>query len=397
MTAARQPRVRFDDLVSGRSRTFRPVVEELVAERPEDVLPLLRRVEEVTERGQWAFGFVSYEAAPAVDASLTTREPAAGVPLAWFGVSPGPTPAPPLVPDPRPDVSDPQWICDWDAARHACAVAAVHDHIAAGDTYQCNLTSRLRAGAITDPRGLYADLALAQRGRYNAYLDLGDLVVASASPELFFEWTEDRVVMRPMKGTAPRGLTADADVEAVQGLMTSPKERAENLMIVDLVRNDLARVAVTGTVEVTSLFTAEHYETVHQLTSEVTAVPRPGTTLTDLFRALFPCGSVTGAPKARTMQIISELEDSPRGVYCGAIGMVAPRGQPFRARFSVAIRTLLLDRRTRTAVYGSGGGITWDSVAGAEYDEMLTKARVLQAGLARGPVSVAAGLRRRSR
>jgi para-aminobenzoate synthetase/4-amino-4-deoxychorismate lyase len=223
-------------------------------------------------------------------------------------------------------------------------------------------------------------MALGQRGAYNAHLDTGRFVVASASPELFFETRRDRILMRPMKGTAARGRTVEEDTEIVRRLRSSPKERAENIMIVDLLRNDLARVAVVGTVTVPRLLHAERFVTVHQLTSDVTARLRPGVGLTATFRALFPSGSVTGAPKARTMELIQDVEDAPRGVYSGAIGVVAPPGAaPFRARFSVAIRTVVVDRERGTATYGTGGGITWGSRPAAEYAELLAKARVLDA------------------
>jgi len=195
-----------------------------------------------------------------------------------------------------------------------------------------------------------------------------------------------------MKGTAPRGTTDDEDRRLVRTLRRSEKDRAENIMIVDLVRNDLARIATTGSVEVTALCQLESYRTVHQLTSEVTARLSPDVALTDVFRALFPCGSVTGAPKGRTMAIIGELEPEPRGVYCGAIGFIG-RG---RARFSVAIRTACVDRDTGTATYGAGGGITWGSEAAAEYAELLAKTRVLhdqsenrQSSMSDAPRSVA--------
>jgi para-aminobenzoate synthetase/4-amino-4-deoxychorismate lyase len=256
-------------------------------------------------------------------------------------------------------------------------VREVRSRIAAGETYQCNLTTRLTRAADGDPEDLYRDLALAQRGAYNAYLDTGRFVVASASPELFFELSGDRLLMRPMKGTAARGRTVAEDERIVARLRSSPKERAENVMIVDLVRNDLARVAAAGSVRVPRLLHAERFATVHQLTSDVTARLRPGVGLTGIFRALFPCGSVTGAPKARTMELIRDVEDSPRGVYCGAIGLVAPPGAPQRARFSVAIRTVLVDRERGSATYGTGGGITWGSRPAAEYAELLAKARVL--------------------
>lgn len=181
-----------------------------------------------------------------------------------------------------------------------------------------------------------------------------------------------------MKGTARRGRTPVEDAENLARLCGSEKERAENIMIVDLVRNDVARLARTGSVAVPWLCRAEQYETVHQLTSEVTARLRPDVGTAEIFRALFPCGSVTGAPKPRTMQLIRELEEGPRGVYCGAVGMVAPVGSPFRARFNVAIRTVLVDRDEGAATYGTGGGITWDSDPAAEYAELITKAAILR-------------------
>ena len=228
-----------------------------------------------------------------------------------------------------------------------------------------------------DPFGLYRDLALGQRGAHNAYLDLGRFAVASASPELFFERRGDQILLRPMKGTARRGRHLREDEVLAQRLRHSAKEQAENVMIVDLLRNDVARVAETGSVAVPALFTVERYETVLQLTSDVTARLRPGTGLVELFRALFPCGSVTGAPKASSMEVIRSLEPTPRGVYCGAIGLVGPPDAPVRARFNVAIRTAVVDTETGDAVYGTGGGITWDSEPAAEHAEVLTKTAVL--------------------
>jgi para-aminobenzoate synthetase/4-amino-4-deoxychorismate lyase len=264
----------------------------------------------------------------------------------------------------------------------------VREEIAAGETYQCNLTDRFRAPFSGDPFALYAGLATAQGAAYNAYLDLGRFVVASASPELFFEWVGDHLRTRPMKGTAPRGGTQAEDAELARRLRASPKERAENVMIVDLLRNDLARVATVGGVAVHELLTLERYPTVWQLTSEVTAQVRPGCGLVDVFRALVPCGSVTGAPKASSMRVIRDLEAGPRGVYCGAVGLVAPPSAPFRARFNVAIRTAVVDRHAGTAVYGAGGGITWDSDPAAEREELFAKAAVL------GPIAASYKLRK---
>jgi para-aminobenzoate synthetase/4-amino-4-deoxychorismate lyase len=288
----------------------------------------------------------------------------------------------PTRPDALPPSSDAgytlgPWRHDWTEAGYRADVERVRGCIAVGETYQLNLTVRMRAPVTGDLTALYADLAAAQRGRYAAYLDLGRCAVVSASPELFFEWTSDGLLTRPMKGTAPRGRTPAEDDERRRALLASAKERSENVMIVDLLRNDLGRVAEVGSVAVPVLCRAERYETVWQLTSDVTARPRPDVGLVDLFRALFPSGSITGAPKHRTMQLIREIEAEPRGVYCGAIGVVAPTGHPWRSRFSVAIRTVTVDRETGTAVFGTGGGITWGSDAAAEHAELLTKAAFL--------------------
>ncbi|WP_236791594.1 aminodeoxychorismate synthase component I [Amycolatopsis sp. GM8] len=366
---------RFDDLREGTALCFPDFAYDLVATRPEHVPGVLAEVEYATRKGWWAFGFVSYEAAAGLDPALPVHEPVPGLPLAWFGVSTRPEPVPVVTPPVRRAYRVGDWEYRWDPAEHARRVDKVLGHIAAGETYQCNLTTRMTAEISGELPELYADLALGQGGSYNAYLDLGRFVIASASPELFFRTDGDRVLMRPMKGTAPRGRTVAEDERNVARLRASAKERAENIMIVDLVRNDLARVAATGSVAVTSLCRAERYETVHQLTSDVTARLRPGTGLTDLFRALFPCGSVTGAPKPRTMGLIRDLEDGPRGVYCGAIGFAGPSG----AQFNVAIRTLVADRDTGIATYGTGGGITWSSRADAEYAELQAKAAVLAA------------------
>ncbi|WP_433305851.1 aminodeoxychorismate synthase component I [Actinoplanes sp. CA-030573] len=393
MTAHR--RARFDDLVTGRALAFPPPRRVIAAGRPADVPAALAEVERLTAAGEWAYGYVSYEAAPAFDPALVVAAPAAGdPPLVWFGVGGPPAPVPPIAPDRaspgerrpgagaleearQPGAGALEWAPAWTDQQHARAVERVREHIAAGDTYQCNLTDRLRAAATGDPFDLYRQIAGAQGGAFNAYLDLGRFVVASASPELFFDWTGDRIRTRPMKGTTTRGADPADDAERAQRLRASPKEQAENLMIVDLLRNDLSRVATVGSVEVTELFALEAYPTVWQMVSEIAASVRPGTGLADVFRALFPCGSVTGAPKARSMGIIRDLESGPRGVYCGAVGMVAPPAAEFRARFNVAIRTAMVDRRSGTATYGAGGGITWGSDAAAERAELLAKTAVL--------------------
>jgi para-aminobenzoate synthetase/4-amino-4-deoxychorismate lyase len=304
-----------------------------------------------------------------------------GPPLAWFGLCAEPTGVPVITPvggAERPYQVD-EWRPGWRLADYHDQVRRVRERIAAGDTYQCNLTVRMHAHATGELEQFYADLVTAQRGAHCAYLDLGRFAVLSASPELFFGWSGDRLTTRPMKGTAPRGRQVAEDDVLAERLRTSAKERAENVMIVDLMRNDLGRIARTGTVSVGSLCAVERYDTVMQMTSEVTARLPGEATLVDVFRALFPCGSITGAPKASTMRLIRELEDSPRGVYCGAVGLVGPPWAATRARFGVAIRTVVVDRSTGAASYGTGGGITWSSDAASEHAELLVKAGVLGA------------------
>ena len=373
--------VRFDDRLSGRRYGFRGRGEIVTAARIDEVVPAFEYVESEVAGGRWAAGFVSYEAAPAFDDVLAVQSPnppgsgVPAVPLLWFAlydeqVDPGPVP--------EGDYHLSAWGGVEDGRRYRRSLDRIQSHIRAGDTYQVNYTYQQSARFSGDPRAFYADLLSAQTAAYGAYLDGGPFQILSASPELFFVRAGDRVVCRPMKGTAARGRWTSEDKALLSDLLGSEKERAENVMIVDLIRNDLGRVARYGTVCVDELIAVEQYETVWQLVSTVSAGLRHGTSTVDLFRALFPCGSVTGAPKVRTMEIIADLEVSPRGVYCGAIGMLAPPGSGSpAASFSVAIRTVTLDAETGTASYGIGGGITHDSQADQEYAETRTKARVL--------------------
>jgi para-aminobenzoate synthetase/4-amino-4-deoxychorismate lyase len=252
------------------------------------------------------------------------------------------------------------------------AFRRIQDHITAGDTYQVNFTFRFRASWEGDGFSLYRRMCQSQRAPYCAYLDLGRHKIVSASPELFFQLKEDRLTCRPMKGTHPRGRWFEEDERSMRLLHTSAKDRSENVMIVDLLRNDMGRVSEQGSVVVERLFEVERYETVLQMTSTIRSRLREGVGFRDILAALFPCGSVTGAPKIRTMDIIAELEDSPRGIYTGAIGYISPGPE---ATFNVAIRTLWLDEETRSAELGVGGGITHYSEPDLEFEECLTKAR----------------------
>ena len=376
---------RFDDL-TGDSPSFRLVapVGVLEAARPDEVRGVLEAAEGAAARGLWVAGYVAYEAAPGLDPALVVKtrrpgDPFERLPLAWFAMFEGREDTRLPVPQADPDASTAAaWRPSIDRETYDRAIGRIRDEIAAGETYQVNFTLRLRSQVAGDERGLYRDLCFAQRGAYAGYLNLGRYRVLSASPELFFRLDDGMLTTRPMKGTAPRGRWSDEDTAVAERLRGSVKDRAENAMIVDLLRNDLGRVAVPGSVTWSDVFDLERYETVWQLTSTVIARVRPEAGLADVFAALFPSGSVTGAPKVRTMRLIAELEDSPRGVYCGAVGYLAPPGSGHpAARFNVPIRTVIVDAETRTAEYGVGGGITWDSRAAGEYDETVAKARVL--------------------
>ncbi len=326
--------------------------------------------------GLVAAGFLAYEAAPAFDPALCIRaSPGGSIPLAWFGLFGRREAVDPLQP-PRA-ACDPPWVPEMGEEEHARAVEAIREAIAGGWSCQVNLTQRLGCDFSGDPFDLYRRLAIAQAGAYCAYFEADSFAVASASPELFFSLDDRVIVTRPMKGTAPRGRFPAEDESTAAALRTSDKERAENLMIVDLMRNDVGRIAVPGTVTVPEMFTCERYPTLWQLTSTVRAQLPASTRLADVFAALFPCGSVTGVPKASTMALIAAQESSPRGVYCGAAGWVAAGDEGLSARFSVAIRTATIDKSEGRARYGTGGAITYDSDPRGEWEELLAKATPL--------------------
>ena len=336
------------------------------------VRPVLEQADAALAAGRWVAGFLAYEAAAAFGLATRTPDPD-GPPLAWLGVFEAPVEAEP----PRADPGEPAPAVRWepllDAAGHAKALARIHERIAAGDTYQVNFTFPLYAPLAEEPVALFARLLAVQRARHAALVDLGRFVVACASPELFFRHEGGVLTARPMKGTAPRGLTREEDEARAAALRDSAKERAENLMIVDMLRNDLGQVAEVGSVEVPALFEVERYPTLLQMTSTVTA--RSRSPLSAVIAALFPCASVTGAPKKRTMEIVAATEAGPRGVYTGAVGFAGPDG---RASFGVAIRTVVADRERGVATFGVGSGVVADSVAAGEYAECLLKARVLE-------------------
>ncbi len=352
-------------------RLFRDPLRVIETHTPGRVAAVLDEAEGAArDRALYAVGFVAYEAGAAF--GLTGHPATPGLPLARFALY---DPAAVRHIDAAP--AGGPWTIgalapSLDRAAFGAALDRIHRAIAEGDTYQVNFTFRLRAAFDGDPLGLFADLAAAQQGGYAAFLRAGRHTVCSASPELFFELVGRDVTARPMKGTARRGRTGEEDRAASAALAASAKERAENVMIVDMVRNDLGRVADVGSVEVPALFTLERYPTLWQMTSTVTA--RAGAPLSRLFEAAFPSASVTGAPKVRTMALIRDLEPGPRGVYTGAIGVIDPGG---RARFNVAIRTAVVDHETGLVDFGVGSGVVWDSVPEREYEECLLKGAVL--------------------
>jgi para-aminobenzoate synthetase/4-amino-4-deoxychorismate lyase len=359
---------------TGRWMVFAQRVRRVCAARLEEVVPALRAVSAAVEREKlYAVGYVAYEAAPAFDPACRTHPPD-DFPLLMFDLyrsvrerdtlpAVGATAVPEIAW--QPDISPPQYGRGFRAIRRA---------IRAGDTYQVNYTHRLCAPATDDAWGLFSTLVGGEPPPHAAFLDLGAWQVCSASPELFFRQEGGQVETRPMKGTAPRGRWMAEDRRQAAALARSLKNRAENVMIVDMARHDLGRIAVTGSVRAEPLFTIERYPTLWQMVSTVRC--RTRAPLHRVFGALFPAASITGAPKASTMEIIRELEPSPRHVYCGAIGFLAP-GR--RAQFSVAIRTVLVDRRRGRMEYGVGGGIVWDSRCRREQAECAVKARVLRA------------------
>jgi len=350
---------------------FEAPLRVLEARDATQVRAALEAADEELAAGRFVAGFLAYEAAAAF--GYATRLPAPdGPPVAWLGVFAAPAEAPPPRAAVGKGVPPATWRSSLDVEGYADAFARIQARIAAGDTYQVNFTFPLEAPLAEDPHALFARLLCVQRTRHAALVDLGRFVVACASPELFFRREDGVLVARPMKGTALRGRDVDEDEVRAAALRESPKERAENLMIVDMLRNDLGRVADTGTVEVPTLFEVERYPTVLQMTSTVTA--RSRASLSAVVAALFPCASVTGAPKHRTMEIIAATEVAPRGVYTGAVGWAGPGG---RASFAVAIRTVVADRERGRAVFGVGSGVVADSEAALEHEECLLKARVL--------------------
>lgn len=354
-----------------RERSFDAPVDIITTASLQDVGPCLERVAAAVAQGSYAAGFITYEAAPAFDPAMKTQTPGM-LPLLWFGLYRTMQDRAWLAASQNAAFDVGPWAALVSAEEYRRNIQRIREWIAAGDTYQVNYTFPLQAAFRGDARSWFLQLCAAQQADYCAYVDLGRQCLLSASPELFFRLKGNMLETRPMKGTRPRGRWSAEDQAMAKALAASEKDRAENVMIVDLLRNDMARISEPGSVQVHSLYDVESYPTVWQMTSTIrsrTRAPVP-----EIIRALFPCGSVTGAPKIRTMEIIRELEPQPRGVYCGTIGWWAPDGQ---AEFNVAIRTVTIDMVSGQARYHIGSGITYGSLAEDEYEECLVKASLL--------------------
>lgn len=350
--------------------TFTNPLKTIVAYTIDEIFPSFQLIQEAVEQGYYAAGYISYESAPAFDKAFCVNQNP-NMPLLWFGLFSEPVHQ---SLNTQGTYTNSKWTPNVTREQYDSAIASIRSLIEDGDTYQTNYTIRLDSNFSGDDIAFFNQLKHAQSSNYCAYINTGEFSILSASPELFFHLKDCQITTRPMKGTIARGKTAAEDKEKAKWLYESTKNRAENVMIVDLLRNDLSIIAEQGSVQVPKLFDIEHYPTVHQMTSTITANVKPNTTFFDLFKALFPCGSITGAPKISTMEIISKLETAPRDVYCGAIGYIAPTQE---AIFNVPIRTVVINQETGIATYGVGGGITWDSTASGEYEEVLTKASLL--------------------
>ena len=356
----------------GLRHLFTKPIKELKTRDLDQVEALLKEVETYQEAGFYAVGYVSYEAAPAFEKKFAVHPaPLMGEYLLYFTIHEEVETLP--FPEDYEAVELPaNWKEEVEAPAYQKAIETIHHHIRQGDTYQVNYTVQLSQELEADPLAIYNRLVVEQKAHYNAFIQHDDVSILSISPELFFEQDDRLLTTRPMKGTTRRGLTNQADLKEAAWLEADPKNRAENMMIVDLLRNDMNRISEIGSEQVTRLCQVEQYSTVWQMTSTIESRLRAEVDLVQTFRALFPCGSITGAPKISTMEIIHKTEKAPRGVYCGTIGILLPKGKRI---FNVAIRTLQM--QGNQAIYGVGGGITWDSKWESEYQETKQKSAVL--------------------
>jgi aminodeoxychorismate synthase component I len=361
------------------ARLYVDPVELVIARAPEEVQPALDCLADAQARGLHAAGYLAYEAGFAFEPRLLRHfQPLpGGEPLLWFGLfrDVQPIPAadvPKLLPAPSANRSGP--VPQVKQSDYAAAFDRIQSYLRAGDIYQANLTFPCSVAVPEDPLTLYAVLRDRAGAGHGAVLFTGTDWLLSFSPELFFTLEAGVLTARPMKGTAARGADSASDAAAMAQLQADPKQRAENLMIVDLLRNDLSRIAEAGSVVTPDLFHVESYPTVHQMTSTIKARLRAGLGPVDVLRAIFPCGSITGAPKLRAMEVIHEVETGPRGAYTGSIGCISSEGD---AAFNVAIRTISVNEGSALGRFGLGSGVVADSVMQSEWDECLEKGRFL--------------------
>ncbi|MGK7910933.1 MAG: aminodeoxychorismate synthase component I [Synechococcus sp.] len=382
-------KIAIRDLNTGQWVQNSTPISTIRADTLNDVSSTLEEVEARVVRDRlYAVGFISYEASPAFDPILITHPIHTAVPASACEAASSPkietrfpyvyfvlldhlTPLQ-LSTNHSTGYTLSSWQPDLSATQFHQAIARIKHYIKQGDTYQVNFTFRQRAQFKGDPWPLFVELVSAQNTPYCTYIETSEFAVCSASPELFFKQVGDDIELRPMKGTVARGRTLAEDASNRLWLQQSSKDRAENLMIVDMIRNDVSQIARLDSVRVPSLFDVERYPSIHQMTSTVQATAR--CSLFETLKALFPCASITGAPKARTMAIIAELETSPRKLYTGSIGLICPDGSK---QFNVAIRTVLIDKTTGNAEYGVGSGVVWDSDSEREFTECKEKTKVL--------------------
>lgn len=374
-----RPVLFLDDVAHGTISVFNSASCIIRADTPAAIPTALDALESAQKKGFYTAGFLSYEAGYALEPKLAPRIPEGrNTPLLWFGVFKTPE----ILKIPENGSFPDGWITgrshagplryNWTAGEYRKRFDKVQALIAAGDIYEANLTFGADFSFFGDPLHLYRTLRKNSACDFCAFLDTGEQQILSLSPELFFEIHDGAITCRPMKGTIARSDDPTTDQKAAATLQTSAKDRAENLMIVDLLRNDVSRISIPGSVRVPRIFEIESYPTVHQMTSTVTANVRPQCGPRDILRALFPCGSITGAPKIRAMEILQEIEGRPRDLYCGAIGIFKPNGD---ACFNVAIRTLTITGNHGRL--GIGGAVVYDSCADAEYAEAKLKARYM--------------------
>lgn len=354
-----------------RPLTFKNPDKIFQARTIDEVLPAFEKIQAEIQKGYYAAGFLTYESAPAFDPAFQVKKDGS-MPLLWFGIFENPQ-IEAISSSGTYHLSE--WVPSVERNEFDEAIHSIKHSIEIGKTYQTNYTIRLVSQFQGDKIAYFESLKKAQTSNYCAYVQTNEHTILSASPELFFRLEGNELTTRPMKGTIKRGNSTEEDKANANRLYHSEKDRAENVMIVDLLRNDLGVIAETGSVNVSKLFEIEQYPTVHQMTSTITAKIAENIQISDIFKALFPCGSITGAPKVSTMEIIANLETTPREAYCGAIGYITPNKE---AIFNVPIRTVLINDTTKKAIYGVGGGITWDSTSDGEYDEVLAKARILK-------------------